>query len=307
MSSAVSDFRNQIKRYKYSYNLKMFSLLIKKHIKRKVGSVMTKKVITVDWETSLSEAADIMRELSISSLIITKNKTPAGILTEQDFVRKIGPKTNIIKDIFTDNIVSIAPNKTIFEASQVMLNNHFRKLVVMKKDNMVGIITQTDLVRALSAFGTTTMIESIDVPLVEDVMTDEIVSIPKTTTLDQARKIMAAHKFGCLVVKDELPGIITERDIVSEYSKDPRRLTSFTVENCMTCPVSTIDPKENVFRANIIMLRKGFRRLPVSNTAKLMGLVTETDLMRGMYQFIVDAQAKVKMKKFISIDVEKVK
>jgi len=308
----ANNLKQSIRRYRYSYNLKVFSWQVKKCIRRKVREIMVKNVVSVDQNMPLLKAANLMRESNISSLVVTEKGIPKGIITEQDFVRKLGTKPEQVKDIYTQELITISPNQTIFEANRLLLDHKFRKLVVVDKGKMVGIITQTDLIRTLGYFGTNTVIEAIDVPLVREVMSSPVKCIEKDKKLEMGRKLMAAHKIGCLVVNDKDLGILTERDLVNEYSKDPSRLDSFLVVNSMTSPVTTVPERTNVFTANLMMIAKGFRRLPVmseitSQRFKMTGIVTETDICRAMYQFIRDSLSKIEKKEYLHIEVENIK
>jgi acetoin utilization protein AcuB len=126
---------------------------------------MTPDVITVDPDCSLVEAADILKEKRIRRLCVVKGKKLVGIVTDAD-LKEASPSdaTTLsihemayllakvkIKDIMTKNPITIDVDKAIDEAAVVMLKNKLSSLPVMDKKNLVGIITESDIFKALVA------------------------------------------------------------------------------------------------------------------------------------------------------------
>jgi len=120
----------------------------------KIKDYMSKTVRTIDSEKSVQATATKMDSYNISCIVVTKDKKPVGIVTEKDFVSKVvkmdlDPKTPI-KKIMTNKLISIDINGTDVEASRIMYVNKIKKLPVMSKKKLVGIITQTDMLRIMA-------------------------------------------------------------------------------------------------------------------------------------------------------------
>ena len=119
-----------------------------------VRDIMQKNVITIDHEKTALEAAEMLKEKEISFLVIIKDNKPSGIVSERDIVRKIAAKDLTASSIKLEEIMSkkykwVEPNTEIEFAVQKMINNNIRRLLVLENENLVGVITQTDLAEVL--------------------------------------------------------------------------------------------------------------------------------------------------------------
>jgi CBS domain-containing protein len=120
----------------------------------RVQDIMTKDVIAVDENVSALEAAKIMTEKGISSLIVEKDHTPIGIISERDFVKKICVKDMMPSSIKVGSIMSklqtfATPDTSVEVAVQRMVNHRIRRLPIISNGKVVGIITVTDLAKHL--------------------------------------------------------------------------------------------------------------------------------------------------------------
>ena len=119
-----------------------------------VRDIMQKNVITIDHDKTALEAAVILKEKEISFLVIIKDNKPSGIVSERDIVRKIAAEDLTASSIKLEEIMSkkykwVEPNTEIEFAVQKMINNNIRRLLVLENENLVGVITQTDLAEVL--------------------------------------------------------------------------------------------------------------------------------------------------------------
>jgi signal-transduction protein with cAMP-binding, CBS, and nucleotidyltransferase domain len=108
---------------------------------------------------------------------------------------------------------------------------------------------------------------------------------PRTGTPDmsvqQAALHMRSERIGSLVVmKEGRPvGILTERDIVNKVVAENEQATKITVGSIMSVPLTYIDPEELVSVAARMMSQKRVRRLPVVKDGRLVGMLTENDVL----------------------------
>jgi acetoin utilization protein AcuB len=127
--------------------------------------------------------------------------------------------------------------------------------------------------------------------LVKDWMTTSVVTISKNTTLPQARQIMLQHNIRHLPVVDdgELVGIVTWGDIRRESASNATSLTpwelntildALPVRRFMTASPLTVTPLTGVARAAQIMVEEKIGGLPVMDQGRLVGIITESDIMR---------------------------
>ena len=119
-----------------------------------VNQVMSKNVLTLDKSTSLQEAAENMKKLNIGCVIVTENNNPVGIITERDFVTKIvaegRPLFTEIQEVMSSPLITIDSEETIWEASELMKERSIHKLPVKENEQIIGIVTTTDIVKISS-------------------------------------------------------------------------------------------------------------------------------------------------------------
>ena len=101
----------------------------------------------VDHEMSLKEAAKIMSDKNIGSLVVIKGENIYGIVTEHDIMTNANNLNKKISSIMSKNVLTINENEDIDEATLVLCKNKIKRLPVVDKDEkLVGIITSTDLI-----------------------------------------------------------------------------------------------------------------------------------------------------------------
>ncbi len=121
----------------------------------------------------------------------------------------------------------------------------------------------------------------IDAP-VRGAMTKEVKTIEATKTLVDAVKVMHDAKIGCLVVvgKDRTPvGIFTESDLVRKMAEKGHGTLNMTMAQLMSKPLAIISPGATIWDAITLMGRAGIRRLPVVENGRLVGILTERDVL----------------------------
>jgi CBS domain-containing protein len=120
-----------------------------------VRDIMTRPVITADADLDILSAAKKMSSANVGSLIIVCGDKPTGILTERDLVKKviaqgIDPRNLKVGEIMSSPVNAIEPDASLREAAALMLRTGVKRLPVIFKGKLVGIITDTDLVSGSS-------------------------------------------------------------------------------------------------------------------------------------------------------------
>ena len=119
-----------------------------------VKDVMISDLAKLDVSTSIKDAAKLMDKNNIGCIIVTKNQLPIGILTERDFVRRIAakgkPLYTPLEEVMSSPLIDVNANETVWEAAQIMKTNNIHKLPVKKDNQIIGIVTATDLVKICS-------------------------------------------------------------------------------------------------------------------------------------------------------------
>ncbi len=126
--------------------------------------------------------------------------------------------------------------------------------------------------------------------LVADVMRDHVVTAAPGTTLAEAVRLMTVHRVRHLPVMDadRLLGIVSDRDVKRVMASPATSLAAhelnylldkLTVEQFMTRAVITITPGLPVEEAARVMLKERISALPVTDAGRVVGIVTETDVL----------------------------
>jgi len=251
---------------------------------KRIEHILTKKVISVSKETRITDALRLMRTANISSILVLEYEKAIGIFTERDVVRCIAQQ-NIhlselsIGDVMSRNVLTAQTKTSLFEAFQRLTSNKIRHLVVTDdQQRVVGIVTQSDMVMHLGYE------YFVKVKSVSQMMSKHVISIGKEHSVQEASCLMADRKVSFLVIQaDNIPiGILTERDI-TRLAISNADLELIRVEEVMNSPVITLSQDAPAYTAAEVMRSRGIRRLVlVDNQNLIAGVVTQTDMIRGM-------------------------
>ncbi len=117
-----------------------------------IGEIMKKKVIFLPQEGTVKEAAKLMKENRVGSVVIVEGSAVRGIVTERDIVRKVVAKGKSydtkVEEIMSSPVIVATPDTTIDQAARVMKEEGIRKLPIIDKNGYLqGIVTSDDIVR----------------------------------------------------------------------------------------------------------------------------------------------------------------
>ena len=116
-----------------------------------VKDIMSSPVVTLDENATSNKVATLMDENDLGCVIVTnKAGKPVGIITERDLVIRVLAKNLVpdavkAKEIATSPLVTIKPDATISEAARRMSRLDIRRLGVVYKGNLVGVISSRDI------------------------------------------------------------------------------------------------------------------------------------------------------------------
>lgn len=129
-------------------------------------------------------------------------------------------KQELVGDWMTRDVVSITSDTTLPEAHRLMTDNQIRRLPVMDKGRLVGIVTLGDVRGAEASNATSLSIWELQYLItkikVKEIMSHNPITISQTATIGEAAQLMLDNKISGLPVVDEqgrVVGIITESDI----------------------------------------------------------------------------------------------
>ena len=277
----------------------------------KIEDVMNEEVILAEENEQVSHARNLMLKHGYSRiLVVDQEGKPVGILTEKDLTRKMrsnGPKWKrrtidkiSIRRVMTPNPVTITPFREIREAVELMIKNDISSIPVADGDEVVGIITKSELMDFYRQKYTGKW-------KVSDLMTSEVVTVNENHSIGHVISIMDDQKIGkVIVMRDNEPvGIITSANISFANVEDPetgvsvekiaflrkidgqekrnvREVSMVTAGDIMTNHLIKIEQEKDAANAADIMTQKEVSGLPVVDGNELVGIITKTDIIRGI-------------------------
>lgn len=120
-----------------------------------VKDVMSSPVITIEENAPTNKAGELMDKHGLGCIIVTsKNVKPLGIITERDLVgrvlaKNVKPDAVIAKEVMTSPLITIEPDETISEAARKMSKLNVRRLGVVYKGQLVGLLSSRDILAVM--------------------------------------------------------------------------------------------------------------------------------------------------------------
>mgnify|MGYP001582723140 CR=1 FL=1 len=111
----------------------------------KIKEVMN-RAVAIDHDISVKEVAKIMSDKGIGSVVAVKGNKIVGIITESDIVKNVEKINKKISSIMARNVITIEQDEDLDEAEILMKQNKIKRIPVIKNNELVGIITSTDLI-----------------------------------------------------------------------------------------------------------------------------------------------------------------
>ena len=120
-----------------------------------VGEVMTREVVAVSPDDPVEGAVRSMIDHEIGAVVVLEGKAPVGILTERDLMRRMLDERDVLSArvdaVMSAPVVTTRPDVEMVDAFDLMNARNVRRLPVVERDELVGIVTERDLLRWVSA------------------------------------------------------------------------------------------------------------------------------------------------------------
>lgn len=250
--------------------------------------VMQCGVISLERWEALSTAASLMVEKSISGLPVTNEGCLDGMLSDKDLLRSFYDTEylpRLIEDYMTHTYVSFDIEDKFSDICQCLAKHSFRRVPILCEQRLAGMITRADLIRAFLKRNRAEVLANrgreLNELLAEDAMEHGIVTLSPGTTLTEAMSLVTIYRLtGVPVVNPglDLLGIITEKDLLLAIGNPD--VMSATVDSCMTRHVITFDRKSPLRDVCECLLKHDFRRVPIVDQNKLVGIISRSDLLK---------------------------
>lgn len=117
-----------------------------------IRDIMTKNPLRVDFDTSVSTCARMMRDEHVGAILVERNGEPCGIVTDRDiairaFARDVDPRDVTAGDVCTTRLFTVGPDDSVGVAIAAMREKALRRLLVLDHGRTVGIVSLGDLAR----------------------------------------------------------------------------------------------------------------------------------------------------------------
>jgi len=255
----------------------------------------SKKAITVEPISNMSNARDIMIRHNISRVIVVSNNVPVGMVTEKGIASYLFKNSKEPLDAISISramrtpVVTVNGDASINKCAEMMINNNISSLVASDGTSL-NILTKSDLVRLYSEHYRKKY-------TVSDFMTKDVFTVLPSHSLRTALLLMIKNQISRVVVVtqgDEIVGIITSRDImpITSFiegdgieSKDLLGIGYIMLARDIMNKPLIIDRNTDLAEAAQIMYDKRISGIPVASSRNdLNGIITKTDIVRALIE-----------------------
>lgn len=250
-----------------------------------VAHVLQKNLICCEPQTSVQQAASLMRQHNISCILVKKNELILGIWTESDCKKLDLSAPSVlhqpVSQVMSCPVLSVPDRCSISEAAALMKQKNIRRLLVTDTMHQaIGIVTQTDLIhqQPLEHYLMLRDISSIlvELPLL---LQSELTVAQAAILMQQTQRDAAIVRFEHSDADAEY-GIVTERDLVHFVATER---TLCTLVEVATRPLLTLPLRSSLLQAVRLLREQGFRHLGVTDSyGQPVGLLSHNHILLNM-------------------------
>jgi CBS domain-containing protein len=269
--------------------------------------------ILVTQHTSVLQAARLMEEGGTGAVLVHQQEGSYGIATERDILYKVvaderNPIKTKVREIMSLDVHTIEAHRDIRRAYQLFTLHNIRRLSVVDKGVIVGIIDSRTTAR-YSIFIYDEYMRMISETNekyvralkqnVKNIMREAILVSPDTSILD-ASILMRGKEAGEVLVKVNKGryGIATERDILVKVVSKALEPADIMVGEVYTPLHTFIDVGKSIRDASMLFNVRNIRRLPVMDGNEIIGIITEKDISKFcVFAFTIALQALSEIEK----------
>lgn len=258
-----------------------------------VSDFMSTGLVTAVAKDTVGDVLAKMKANDVHEVPVVENKKLLGVVTMRELMRRksLPPSTKV--STVLQAAPDIAPDTPLPEAAEKMISAGFRTIPVVKDRKLVGILSRTDLVRAMADA------RSLQGLSVREFMTPNPQCVAGDDTVERAVQIMRALGERSIPVVDRnrrLKGVIGMKDVAGLFARPKVRIRqhefvtdkeklSVEVKGLMHYPPVTVGPDADVHRAAELMLRHNISSVIVAEDDEPVGILTKPDLMHILAGF----------------------
>ncbi len=252
-----------------------------------VSEYLTTEVVWAAPDDEVGEVLGRMKKHDVHELPVGRKGKLDGVVTLRELMKRhnLPPNTKISKVVV--KAPEVSPDAVLPDAAEELITTGFRALPVVQRKKLLGIISRTDLVRALVDSGT------LEALKVRDFMTPNPQAVSESDTIERAVHVMQSLGERSLPVVDKnrhLKGAIGMKDVTDLFSRPKNRehqgeragaetKIELEVKGVMHYPPVTMGPDGDLARAAELMLKSDVSSVIITDKDEPVGIVTKLDLM----------------------------
>ena len=255
-----------------------------------ITDIATPDFVEVDVDKRLGKIRAIFESENPRGIVVTEDGDYVGVIGEKQLVR-----SRMEDDTKASVVMKSAPrvdrHEDVREVARMLVEGDVKVAPVFEGEKLYGIVASDAILEAV--------IDSLDAISVDDIYTEDVVSVGEKSHVGQAINKLREHGISRLPVVDEdsgkLAGIVTTHDLVEFVVRDDSRqgrgdrrgdldrMLDLPVYDLMSSPVVTTTPAESVDEAVERMFENDISGLVVTADDQLIqGIVTKTDVLRAL-------------------------
>lgn len=272
-----------------------------------VADIMTAAPIVVEVPGSRNDAINIMVRNKLTGLPVIRSSDGKlmGIVSRRDIFRKFDEDQ--LSLIMKKGCLTIGPEESIAAAAKIFADMRIHRLPVVEEGRIVGIVTPTDLLKEIKVMKTSMTAEAVISTTCVTAYVDE----PLAYTV-AAMRISDVSAVPVLNARGKMVGILTDRDLFSDQTKDADAMSKLGIENSelagyrnvlplfyaatgkyisddrkvrdyMVPDPLTVFKKTTLNEVARLMIQNDFGQVPVHGTKdELVGMIYDVDVLRAI-------------------------
>ncbi len=251
-----------------------------------VRDIMSGDLVTVTPEDTLGDALGKMGKHEVHEIPVLRGKVLAGLVTMTGIIRrKALPPTTKVSTIL-EPVPEVTQDDDLPTVAEKLIQTGFRALPVVERKRLVGIVSRTDLAKAIAG------LEEFESIRVRDIMTPHPQTVSEDETLEHAIRLMQSLGERSLPVVDlhgHLGGVVGMKDAQDFFARPKQRASAgemagekvhleLQVKGIMRYPVVTVGPDASVRKASELMVKNHISSVIVLEQDAPVGVVTKLDL-----------------------------
>ena len=256
-----------------------------------IADIASPDYTEVDADQSLGQLRALLDEENLKAVVVTNDGAYQGVVTQKQLIGSHLEDTTKVSAL-TQPAPQVHRHEDVRETARMLVEGGTKAAPVFEGDTLWGIVTEDGILKAA--------LEGLDALDVEDIMTEDAVSVLETDDLGRVINLMREHGISRLPVVNEnglLTGVVTTYDVIDFVTRNERRATlgdrvgegqrmlDLPVYDIMSSPVETVRPDASVRAAVETMLQNDYAGLivtPAEDDREIVGVITKTDVLRAV-------------------------